>query len=173
LVLDRKIGLPCFPDHRKGLSTDISLLEVERSPFVGLLVPNLAIEKIGLPRKDFFIKFDDFEYCERLRENNYRIYLCTRSVIYHPKNNAKKFFGISFPTYSSNIFYYWFRNGLYVKLRYRSRYRFFLLSFPQITIKALLWLLFSKIDNLQIRVRILMRAFLHGLKYYQTNRKFR
>ncbi len=52
--------------------------------FVGFLLPRKLVEKCGLPRKDLFIFWDEVEYSDRIRENNYEILSFRDSVIYHP-----------------------------------------------------------------------------------------
>jgi GT2 family glycosyltransferase len=65
--------------------------------FSGCMVSRDAIEKIGLPRADFFSDFDDFEYCLRARSHGYRIAVVTHSRIDHEIGNPKevRFFGFS------------------------------------------------------------------------------
>jgi GT2 family glycosyltransferase len=75
-------------------------VEISHCSFVGLMVSAAAIEKIGLPRKDFFIHNDDTEYCLRLAKLG-KIVLVVNSVIRHKlvtKNDQtaeKRFFGRS------------------------------------------------------------------------------
>lgn len=65
-------------------------IAVEFSSFVGLLVHRDAIAKVGLPRHEFFIHCDDFEYSVRLLAAG-KIYLVTSSRIRH----KEKFFSLS------------------------------------------------------------------------------
>jgi len=62
-------------------------LEIDHASFVGLLVSKVAVEAIGLPRAEFFIHFDDVEYCMRLRQFGRMILVCD-SVVFH-KDAAK------------------------------------------------------------------------------------
>ncbi len=62
-------------------------VDVQFSSFVGLLVSRRAIEQIGMPRSDFFIHCDDFEYCMRLLEAG-KILLIPDSVIIHNSPHA-------------------------------------------------------------------------------------
>ncbi|MGA2220141.1 MAG: glycosyltransferase family 2 protein [Terracidiphilus sp.] len=57
-------------------------VDIQFSSFVGLLVSSRAIERIGMPRSDFYIHCDDFEYCIRLLEAG-KILLVPSSVIIH------------------------------------------------------------------------------------------
>jgi rhamnopyranosyl-N-acetylglucosaminyl-diphospho-decaprenol beta-1,3/1,4-galactofuranosyltransferase len=51
------------PIDTKNLTKNI---EIDFASFVGLAVHRSAIEQIGLPKREFFIKGDDLEYCVRL-----------------------------------------------------------------------------------------------------------
>ncbi len=49
----------------------------------GTLVRREAVDKVGLPRQDFFMDFVDFEYCLRMRRHGYRIALVCESILDH------------------------------------------------------------------------------------------
>jgi GT2 family glycosyltransferase len=49
----------------------------------GSLIRREVVEKIGLPRRDFFIDFVDHEYNFRVRRHGYEIALVRHSVLYH------------------------------------------------------------------------------------------
>lgn len=69
-------------DHRRRMITSKGLGEIavpqsdyyketfeyDLSTFCGLLVSKDIVESIGLPRLDFFIQYDDTEYCMRIRK---------------------------------------------------------------------------------------------------------
>lgn len=65
----------------------------------GSLVRREVVEKIGLPRADFFIDFVDFEYCLRARRQGYRIGLVRDSRLDHAMGTPRtvEFFGFSRP----------------------------------------------------------------------------
>ena len=56
----------------------------------GCMVRGDLVEKIGLPRADFFLDFIDFEYCLRARRNGYKIAVITRSQLAHEIGSARK-----------------------------------------------------------------------------------
>lgn len=56
--------------------------DIKLFSFVGALVKKDVIEKVGLPRKDFFIWYDDTEFSLRVSKEG-RIVCCPSSVIYH------------------------------------------------------------------------------------------
>lgn len=55
----------------------------------GCLVRRDVVERIGLPRADFFIDFVDFEYCLRARSNGFKIAVITRSHLAHEIGSAR------------------------------------------------------------------------------------
>jgi GT2 family glycosyltransferase len=56
----------------------------------GCLVGRDVVEKIGLPRADFFMDFCDFEYCLRLRSHGYKIAIVNCVKLDHEIGNARK-----------------------------------------------------------------------------------
>lgn len=63
----------------------------------GCMVRREVVEKIGLPRADFFMDFIDFEYCLRARARGYKIAVITGSQIAHEIGAARK---VRLPGYS-------------------------------------------------------------------------
>ncbi len=63
----------------------------------GTLVRRKAVEKVGLPRQDFFIDFVDFEYCLRVRRQGIRVALVCGSVLHHSIGHPRTatFLGLS------------------------------------------------------------------------------
>lgn len=57
--------------------------EVEDWMFVGFFIPTKIAKKIGIPRKEFFIYFDDSEYAKRIIKNGYKIKKVKDSVVVH------------------------------------------------------------------------------------------
>ena len=86
----------CFPIRLPGRSTVVRhLADVERAsrdglvddvviPFNGVLVTRELVERIGLPREEFFIWGDDVEYLWRAREAGARIATVVESRFLHP-----------------------------------------------------------------------------------------
>jgi rhamnosyltransferase len=56
----------------------------------GTLVKREAVERIGLPRADFFMDFVDHEYCLRLRRAGYRIAIIPASKLGHEIGSARR-----------------------------------------------------------------------------------
>lgn len=100
-------------------------LFVDFASFVGLMINATVITEIGLPNKDFFIHYDDLEYC--LRINKFcRILLSAKAKIFHLENalnkNVKKTFLNHFRYRPSidNLWirYYGVRNLIWIKKEY-------------------------------------------------------
>lgn len=58
---------------------------ISYASFVGLLINTKAVDKVGYPLPEFFIWFDDVEYCQRLNRVG-PIYYNPKSVILHKDN---------------------------------------------------------------------------------------
>lgn len=56
----------------------------------GCIVRREVVEKIGLPRSDFFMDFVDYEYCLRVRSHGYKIAVITRAKLHHEIGKARK-----------------------------------------------------------------------------------
>jgi rhamnopyranosyl-N-acetylglucosaminyl-diphospho-decaprenol beta-1,3/1,4-galactofuranosyltransferase len=56
----------------------------------GSMVRRDVVNKIGLPRADFFMDFVDFEYCLRARSHNYQIAIITQTKLAHTIGNARQ-----------------------------------------------------------------------------------
>jgi GT2 family glycosyltransferase len=56
----------------------------------GSMVRREMVEKIGLPRSDFFMDFVDFEYCLRARSHGYRIAVVTGVRLAHEVGHARQ-----------------------------------------------------------------------------------
>lgn len=118
-------------DHRKHLKNDISFstinsskenydnkyFDYDLSTFCGLYVPTKLIKKIGLPKKEFFIWFDDTEYSLRLRK-----YGKIRNVNTTSLNHKTNVSTTSSFTWKS---YYGLRNQIYILKEYYSKLELF------------------------------------------------
>lgn len=62
-------------------------IDIQMASFVGLAVRCSAVEKIGYPRREFFLHADDVEYCLRLASIG-RVRLVRDSVIVHKEEQS-------------------------------------------------------------------------------------
>jgi rhamnopyranosyl-N-acetylglucosaminyl-diphospho-decaprenol beta-1,3/1,4-galactofuranosyltransferase len=84
----------------------------------GLMVRRELVEKIGLPRADFFMDFFDFEYCLRARSQGYTIAVANRVQLSHEVGDARQvrlpgYFAL-WPNHAPWREYYMSRNMVYV-----------------------------------------------------------
>lgn len=56
------------------------IIEIECASFEGFFIHSSIVERIGVPRAEYFIYGDDFDYCLRLRANNIKI-ACVRDAL--------------------------------------------------------------------------------------------
>lgn len=165
--------------HRKierSLIKSYRVLEIAFSSFVGILVGKKAIDKIGFPNKDFFIRGDDLEYCLRLNKVG-KILLITDSIILHKEASdqgaiVKSFFGkLSYRTKYSKIWLTYFetRNATWLRKEYTSRTRFCFRTIKYYCRSLVAILLFD--DRKFKRLRFLTEAYQDGLRGYFDNNK--
>ncbi len=95
-----------------------SIVDIDIFSFVGTAIRKSAIEKVGLPYRDFFIFYDDTEYALRIR-NIGAIKCVSNAVILHDsqENSIAR---------RSWKYYYLFRNKMYTYKLYFNRYQCFI-----------------------------------------------
>ena len=110
--------LPPYPGYSPAEIQKELLGPVAAGTFVGLLLRPSALKKVGFPRADFFICFDDLEYTWRLSRRE-KLYFVPSAKIYHH---------FSRPTLKAPKTYYFFRNWTYlaVHLGHRTPARAFI-----------------------------------------------
>lgn len=67
-----------------------TVLTQEANLFNGLLIHRSVVEKIGLPRKEFFIRGDEVEYTKRFLKNNIKFGTLTNARFYHPSDDSER-----------------------------------------------------------------------------------
>jgi len=89
----------------------------------GSLIRSSVVDKVGLPREDFFIDFVDYEYCLRLRKYGFRIALVRDAVLEHSIGSPAMitFLGTekSWADHASWREYYMARNEIFTIWQYR------------------------------------------------------
>jgi len=92
-----------------------TFIEKEANLFNGLLMHRSVVEKVGLPRKEFFIRGDEVEYTKRFLKNNIKFGTLTSAKFYHPSDDTERvscLFGkvVIRDAHSDFKNYYMFRN---------------------------------------------------------------
>lgn len=136
--------------------------KVEHWMFVGFFISSNIIKKIGYPRKDFFIYFDDIEYGRRIIKNGYNIYKVKKSIINHKDAVSNNYEGYIFnkkihiPKLPDWKMYYFVRNGLLMYKKNEKEYwKRAYIDIPKLILK----LIIIKPDQL----KIVLKGFWHGI----------
>lgn len=99
------------------------------APTCCLLIKNSVFEKIGLFDENYFLYYDDVDFCYRLKENHIKIYITDDSIIYHKVSLS------SGGENSKTAIYYNNRNRLYYIDKTRGIYKVLAKIYTYITRK--------------------------------------
>ncbi len=154
-----------------------SYIKIDFSSFVGILINRKTIQKIGCPKKEFFIHHDDVEYCIRLRKIG-KILLIPNSLIVHKeeltKNRIKKIFlgrkSMRMPYDQFWILYYGKRNLIWLGKKYSKNKVIFYLGLLKDFIKSMVGILVYD-DYKFKRIRFIFNSYTDGLKNNFDNEK--
>jgi GT2 family glycosyltransferase len=152
------------------------IIEIDHASFVGILIKGKIVSKIGYPKKEFFIHYDDVEYCIRLRSIG-KILLVPKSIIFHKeaskKGVEKRFLGMRKLRKDFNEYwltYYGIRNLVWLGKRYsKSKVLFYFQMFKTLLRQILGIILFD--DNKFKRIKFIINAYLDGLQGKFDNKK--
>lgn len=159
--------------------TDIEkeFLEIDHASFVGLIVSKEAIAKIGYPKREFFIHYDDVEYCMRLRAVG-KILLIPSSVIVHKDaaklGTKKSFLGRESMRIEFNKFwlsYYGRRNLVWLGKQYSENKVLFYIQMIKSLVRAIIGTILYNDDHKYKRVKFILSAYFDGLKGNFDNSK--
>ena len=126
VVMKDKINLT-FPLNKK-IATLHDLLEISNNnillnranPFNGTFINKSLIEKIGFPRGDFFIRYDEIDYYLKAKQCNAYIATIINSLYYHPSTFdfiEKKFLFIKFLNDYESGWKEYYKTRNYTRLR--------------------------------------------------------
>ena len=134
------------------------------STFLGLLVSRRAVERVGLPKKEFFISGDDLEYCIRIGSSGLKGYLVWDAVVVHHSpqvQRLKKWFLPAYTHIPKNALwraYCGYRNLAYVIARHCNTWAF-LRAFLRLFVAILVY------DDCKVRRwNLLCKGFWNGWK---------
>lgn len=151
--------------------------EIDMAAFLGLLVSKESINKIGFPKKEFFIHADDLEYCIRLRKVG-KILLISNSIITHKeqiKNVSiqKTFLGkksLRKPYNNFWISYYIIRNMSYIGKKYTKNRKSLYIDILKHYLKNVINIMLFD-DHKYKRLVFITNAYLDGLSSNFDNTK--
>lgn len=115
--------------------------------FVGFYIPREIVDKVGFPRDDFFIYWDDHEYALRIQSAGYSIYKIKASVINHQDANKlyypeKKIGPVHFKMFKMadwKVYYYYRNKILTYKWNDAEKYCTIFWEIPKTVIKSFLY----------------------------------
>jgi len=147
-----------------GFHIDINLynqdkeIDIDFASFVGLFVSKKVIEKLGFPKKDFFIYGDDLEYTIRITKNKFKIKFDPKLKFFHDcetlHEEKRKIYK---PIWKA---YFTYRNGIIIYEMLSGK------MFPLVMINKTLSWFFNGLyyKNKKIYYEILIKALKDGLK---------
>lgn len=109
------MNIPCIDNQWNEYVND-GIIELMSASFVSLMISREAIDKVGLPIKEFFIWGDDVEYTQRISKE-FDCYMIGKSIVYHYMNENK---GTDIITDSSDRierYFYKYRNLFFISKR--------------------------------------------------------
>jgi GT2 family glycosyltransferase len=79
LLLERTQG----GDDQLDLGQWETVQKIDFAPFCGLLLRRKVVERVGWLDEQFFLYYEDMDYCLRVREAGFRLLLCPAARIWH------------------------------------------------------------------------------------------
>ncbi len=140
----------------------LRVAEIDAGSFVGFMVSRGTVDKVGFPRADFFIYYDDTEYSLRIRKAGGKIYLIPRSRIVHPEDRSDSKTALRSPSYLWRNFYQ-LRNQIQTYRLYMSNGPILFYRVLKILINMFVSVLFFQPDKWR-RSRTFLRAILDGYR---------
>ncbi|UTO04339.1 glycosyltransferase [Moraxella sp. FZLJ2107] len=149
----------------------VSLLDNDIKLFNGVLFDKKVVEKVGIPRAEFFIRGDEQEYKMRILHAGFKTAIFTQATIYHP-TSVNEYFYIKGKRYhhldSPFKLFYSTRNQAYM-LRLRDDIDFLKMSkivYKQFWRYTWFYLVYKK----DVRSYCLwLKAFIYGFVGYMNN----
>ena len=169
----------CLPALQKGIDLkeyDKKTCEIDMASFVGVFIPISSVEKIGLPKEEFFIHHDDTEYSLRLLTLG-KILLINDSKIYHKEKRKDDSIVKNFLWFKKNrikyeklwLKYFGLRNSVFIAFKYGKGIKRYFLA-----MKLYLELIKDIIlydDNKWIRIVFATNSFFDGVRGHFDNDK--
>ncbi len=86
-----------------------------------MMVPRAVVEKVGMMPEEFFLYYEELDWCEQIRNGGFEIYVEPRAKIYHKES-------VSVGKMSTLKTFYLTRNRILFTRRNRSGFEIFLFS---------------------------------------------
>lgn len=151
-----KIQLPLV----KGIHFEEQLTEIVETEYVtgcSLLIPKQVIQKVGLISEDYFLYYEDADYCKRIREAGYKCVVVPESLLEHELGGTSK------KSPSLNYVYYNLRNRFLFSYRWLNKFQqliFIVLTTIETVLRSVRYILLGRKDSL----KYLLKAYFDGFK---------
>lgn len=144
-----------------------NLLYNKVNPFNGTLISKELVEKIGYPRKEFFISRDETDYMNRSKMAGATTATVMNSIYFHPESKLifKKIFGYSTQIYPNLDKEYYFIRNLTYSYKNSDKGKIYMFMFMR-----LLTILFYE-DNKMKRIKQVFEAKSDAYKNKMGKRK--
>lgn len=175
--INMKINFPLLQSPLNLEEYKKDFVEIDIVSFVGLLVKREAIEKVGFPKKEFFIHHDDVEYCLRLRKVG-KIFLIPKSIIFHKEDSKKagikkRFLGKELLRTEFDrlwLTYYSRRNIVWLSRQYSKNKTLLYIKMLMRLLKSIMSIILFD-DHKFKRIKFILNAYIDGLKGNFDNKK--
>ena len=129
-----------------------------------MLVSKEVIHKVGMMPEDFFLYYEELDWCEQIRRAGFEIYVEPRAMIYHKES-------VSIGNASPFKTFYLTRNRILFMRRNRSKFQFFLFSvflfFVTIPKNLISFLIKGEFNHMKSFLKAIQWNFFRGNKLQQ------
>lgn len=135
---------------------DKGIVKISLATFVSLLINGKAVEKVGLPCKDYFIWGDDTEYTMRLTTYYDKAYFIGNSKVLHKRIGGNALSILEEDNkFRIKMYYYMYRNTLINTNAYKGKMSLLIQLY---SIIRLIPLILLRGKNKMLKIRIILRA---------------
>ena len=131
-----------------------------------MMIPRTVFDKVGPMAEDYFLYYEEIDWCERIRKAGYDILVVPKAVVWHKESSTMKSLG-------QQKTYYMARNRIWFMKRHYSGWPFFVFSVFSIfvvTPKQLLIHMFKgELRNLWAFLKGVMHGFLRIHRVTQSH----
>ncbi|MBU5456168.1 glycosyltransferase family 2 protein [Caproiciproducens sp. MSJ-32] len=154
------MNIPMVSDAWNEFAAD-GIIKVNSTSFVSVLVNKKAVEKVGLPIKEFFIWADDLEFTTRISKE-FECYMISNSIVYHYMNENKGIDIINTEANRVGRYFYEFRNKFYINKKngIRGFYSYF-----KYVVGTVLRILIKKNQSKIKKISVVLKGVIAGITF--------
>ncbi len=150
------------------LPSDENIHKIDTVISSGNLVNLNAYDQVGPFLNKLFIDYVDFEYCFRMQQKGFNIYLNNAAILYHSVGELKKWSLLGKSYYSTNHsplrLYYRTRNRFYLRSLYQKKFRKFFRHDWWLFIKEIIKIIIAESTKIE-KIKMIIK----GYRDYQNN----